>query len=113
MAEPIDRLYWEEWARSLGWEAQKINEAGSLGSHAIAEGMSTAQAMDVVLAVVRDGQATPVRLSSVDRIVRLKGMASVAAGGGGPRAFPFRPRPHPPPTPLYNSACRAPRPRNI
>ena len=80
MAEPIDRLYWEEWARSLGWDAQKINEAGSLGSHAIAEGMTMAQAVDVVLAVVRDGQATPVQLSSIDRIVRLKGVASVAAG---------------------------------
>ena len=81
MAKPIDRDYWEAWARDLGWDAQKIGEAGTLGSEAVLQGMTTAQAMDVVLAVVRDGKSRPPRPQSVmDRLVRLKGAQSILVG---------------------------------
>jgi hypothetical protein len=81
MAEPIDRDYWEAWARDLGWDAQKIGEAGTLGSQAVLQGMTTAQAMDVLIAVVRDGKSRPPRpQSAIDRVVRLKGAQSILVG---------------------------------
>ena len=83
MPEPTDPAYWEGWARDLGWGQTKVREAGILGSRAVLQGMTTPEAVEVVLAVVRDGRSGPTRpvgQSPMDRLVRTKGSQCAAVG---------------------------------
>jgi hypothetical protein len=70
MTRPSDPSYWEDWARGLGWDSQRVAEAGRVGSLAIRRRMTPVQAMDVVLARVRDGRDVRIGISPADRAFR-------------------------------------------
>jgi len=77
MMQPDDAAYWEHWARDLGWDAARIAEAGRVGAAAMGTGMTQAQAMDVVLARVRDGRDVREGLPPGEQFIRQGGLSVV------------------------------------
>lgn len=75
-----DPGYWEAFARDLGWEPDKVREAGEVGSLAVARGMSADEAIDVVLARVRDGKDVRVGPGLWRRLTRNEGLPALVGG---------------------------------
>ena len=79
-AKPIEPAYWEGFARDLGWSDDKVREAGEVGSLAVARGMHPNEAMDVVLARVRDGKEVRIGPGPMASFMRNEGVPSLACG---------------------------------
>ena len=75
-----DPSYWEGWARDLGWETDKVRQAGEVGSLAVARGMSADEALDVVLARVRDGRDVRIGPGPWRRLTRNEGLPAFIGG---------------------------------
>ena len=75
-----DRSYWEEFARGAGWDADQVRLAGDIGSLAVARGMSAGEALDVVVARVREGRDVRIGPSPWQRLRRNQGLPALVGG---------------------------------
>jgi hypothetical protein len=72
--------YWEKFARDLGWDEERVLEAGRVGSLAVTRGMTPTEALDVVVARVRDGRDVRVGPSRWELIRRNEGVPALLGG---------------------------------
>lgn len=80
MPAASEPAYWEAWARDLGWDPEKVSQAGEVGSMAVRRGMRPDQALEVVLARVRDGKNVPIGPGLVTRLTRNEGCLPFVTG---------------------------------
>jgi hypothetical protein len=78
--KPAEPGYWEAFARDLGWDAARVVEAGRVGSLAVERGMTPDEALDVVVARVRDGRPVRIGPTPFATLVRNEGVPALAAG---------------------------------
>jgi hypothetical protein len=72
--------YWEKFARDLGWDEDRVIEAGKVGSLATVKGMTPLEALDVVIARVRDGRDVRIGPSRWELIRRNEGVPALIGG---------------------------------
>ena len=77
---PGQPQYWEKFARDLKWDEGKVIEAGRVGSAAVTRGMSPTEAMDVVIARVRDGRDVRIGPGRWELIRRNEGLPAFLGG---------------------------------
>lgn len=72
--------YWEAFARDSGWNADQVRRAGEVGSLAVTRGMSAQEALDVVVARVRDGRDVRIGPGPWRRLLRNEGLPAFIGG---------------------------------